>query len=45
MLRNDDCTTENLLNDLYHQNYYKIVGINLSRQENACISQLKFTKK
>ena len=34
MLKNSDYTTENLLNYLYHQNYYKLIGIDLSRQIN-----------
>ena len=35
MLRNDDYTTRRLLLDLsYHQNYYKLVIIDLSRQTN-----------
>ena len=31
MSRNDDYTTRNLLDFLYHQNYYKLIGIDLSR--------------
>ena len=31
MLRNDDSTIGNLLNYLYHQNYYKLIGIDISR--------------
>ena len=30
--RNDDYTTGNLLDYLYHQNYYKLIGIDLSRK-------------
>ena len=30
--RNDDYTTGNLLDCLYHQNYHKIIGIDLARQ-------------
>ena len=46
MLRNDDCTTKNLLGFSYHQNYYKLNGINLSRQTNTNIpQQLNFTGK
>ena len=46
MLRKGDCTTENLLDYLYHQNYYKLIGINLSRQANASIpQQIDFTGK
>ena len=39
MLRNDDYTTGNLLDYLYHQKYYKLIGIDLSRQTNADIPQ------
>ena len=31
MSRNDDYTTVILLDYLYHQNYYKLIGIDLSR--------------
>ena len=37
MSRNDDYTTRNLLNYLYHQNYYKVISTDLSRQTNASI--------
>ena len=37
--RNDDYTTGNLLDFSYHQNHYKLIGINLSRQTNTNISQ------
>ena len=37
--RNDDYTTENLVDYLYHQNHYKIIGIDLSRQINTSIPQ------
>ena len=30
MSKNDDYTTENLLNFSYHQNYYKLLGINFT---------------
>ena len=30
MSKNDDYTTGNLLDYLYHQNYYKRIGIDLS---------------
>ena len=33
MWKNDDYTTGNLLDYLYHQKYYKVIGINLSRQK------------
>ena len=37
MSRNNDYTTESLLDYLYHQRYYKLVGIDLSRQTNTSI--------
>ena len=44
--RNDDYTTGNLLDYLYHQNYYKLLGIDLSRQTNTNIpQQINFTGK
>ena len=39
MSRNDDYTTGNLLDYLYHQKYYKFIGENLSRHTNARIPQ------
>ena len=33
MLRNSDYTRENLLDYLYHQNYRKLICIDLSRQK------------
>ena len=39
MSKNDDYTTGNLLNYLYHQKYYKLIGTTLSRQTNAIIPQ------
>ena len=39
MSKNDDYTTGNLLDYLYHQSYYKLIGIDLSRQTNTRISQ------
>ena len=39
MLKNDNYTTRYLLDYLYHQKYYKLIGIDLSRQTNANISQ------
>ena len=39
MSRNDDCTKGNLLDYLYHQKYYKLIGTDLSRQTNMNISQ------
>ena len=29
--RNNDYTTGNLLDYLYHKNYYKLIGVDLSR--------------
>ena len=46
MSRNDDYTTGNLLDYLYQQNYYKLIGIDLSRQTNTNIpQQINFTGK
>ena len=46
MPKNNDCTTRNLLDYSYHQNYYKVIGINLSRQTNASILQwMNFAEK
>ena len=39
MSRNNEYTTGNLLDYLYHQNYYKLIGIDLSRQTNTSIPQ------
>ena len=39
MSRNNDCTTGNLLDYLYHQKYYKLIVMDLSRQTNTCILQ------
>ena len=39
ILRNNDYTTGNLLDYLYHQKYYKVIGIDLSRQTNTSILQ------
>ena len=42
----DGYRTENLLDFLYHQNYYKLIGIDLSRQTNTIIpQQTSFTGK
>ena len=38
MSRNDDYTTGNVLDYLYHQNYNKLIGIDLSRQANTNIT-------
>ena len=39
MSGNNDYTTENILDYSCHQNYYKLIGIDLSRQINMTISQ------
>ena len=39
MSRNDYYGTWNVLDYLYHQNCYKLIGINLSKQTNTTISQ------
>ena len=39
MSRNHYSTTGNLLDFSYHQNYYKLIGIDLSRQANMSIPQ------
>ena len=39
MSRNNDYTTGNLLDYLHHQKYYKLTGIDLSRQTNPNIPQ------
>ena len=46
MSKNDDFTTRNLLDYLYHQKYQKRIGIGLSRQTNTSIPQkINFVKK
>ena len=46
MSRNDDYTTRNLLDYLYNQNHYKLIGIDISRQTNTTIPQpINFTEK
>ena len=37
--KNDEYTTGNLLDYPYHQNYYKLISINLSRQTNTTFPQ------
>ena len=37
--RNNGYTTGNLLYYLYHQNYYQLIGIDLSKQINMSITQ------
>ena len=45
MSRNDDCTTWNL-DYLHHQYYYKLIGLDLSRQTNTSILQkINFVEK
>ena len=39
MSKNGDYTSGNLLNFKYHQNQYKLIGIDLSRQTNTNIPQ------
>ena len=36
---NNDYTIRDLSDYLYHQNWYKLIGIDLSRQTNTSISQ------
>ena len=36
---NNDYTTGNLLDYLYHQNYYKLIGMDLSKQINQNVPQ------
>ena len=38
-VKNDGHTTGNLLGSLYRQKYYKLIGIDLSRQINTSIPQ------
>ena len=46
MSRNDNYTTGNLLDYLYHQKYYKLIGTDLSRQTNTSIpQQINFVEK
>ena len=46
MSRNDHYTTGTLLDYLNHQNYYKLIGTDLSRNTNTNIpQQLSFTGK
>ena len=46
MSRNGDYTTWNVLNYLYQQKYYKLIGIDVSRQTNISIpQQTNFVKK
>ena len=46
MLRNDKYATRNLLDFPNHQNYYKLIGIDLSRQTNKSFwQQINFVGK
>lgn len=46
MSRNNDYRRENLLNHQYHRNYYKRIGIDLSRLINTTIPwKINFTEK
>ena len=46
MSRNNDYATGNLLDYLYHQKYYKLIGIYLSKQTNKSIPQeINFAEK
>ena len=46
MSRRYDYTTGNLLNFSDHQNYYRLIGIDLSRQTNTTTPQkINFTEK
>ena len=46
MSKGDDYTTGNLLGYLYYQNYYELIGIDLSRQINMNIpQQINFRRK
>ena len=45
MSRDDDYTTGNLLDFSQHQNYYKLIGKDLSRQTNKSIQQINFVGK
>ena len=39
------CTTENLLNSVNHEKYYKPIGIHLSRQTNMSIPKKEKCRK
>ena len=45
MLRNNDYTAGNFLDYLYHQNYHKLIVIDLTRQTNTTPQQINFTGK
>ena len=39
MSQNNDYTTGNLLDFSYHEKFYKLIGIDLSRQKNMSVPQ------
>ena len=46
MSRNNDYTTRHLLDYMYHQNCYRLIGIDLSRQTNtSLLQQINFKVK
>ena len=46
MSRNNYCTTGNFLVHSYHQIYYKLISIDLSKQTNTTVpQQISFTEK
>ena len=46
MSRNDDYTTGNLLDYLYHEKYYKLIDVALLRQTNtSALQQINFVGK
>ena len=46
MSKNNEDTNGNLLDYLYHQQFYKLIGIDLSRQTNTSIPQkINFCRK
>ena len=46
MSRNNDYITQSFLDYMYHQNCYKLIDIDLSRQTNTTVSQqINFTGK
>ena len=45
MSKNDDCATENLLDFSYHQNQYKLIGIDLRQANRSIPQQINFTGK
>ena len=46
MSKNDDYTTGDVLDYLYHQKHYKLIDVDLSRQANTTIPQkISFRRK